>query len=279
MTLLRRKGGHLRYVLAVRLLTVPRELHLLLLSPRRRSSLYNQTSTNTPNYSNRHRDVLQHACPVPEPVAAPKNEAAHALLAKHFSGATATSSNKRPASAPSKRKVPTDPKKLAQLQKVEFMKMRHRAVPADPRDKPSSIGIDQRLHVRVSYESDPEVQKIFWFRKVSHLNVGFLFFYPLKVPLNKTVGTGRALDVLARHFNVPTTMVSTGFVVSAFCSLPPSHCAYLCAKQLVRKSSWSLRPIDFSVNKSRTDASFSLVLINLDKSVYAFHLVDLITDC
>jgi len=66
------------------------------------------------------------------------------------------------------------------------MKMRHRAVPADPRDKPNSIGIDQRLHVRVSYESDPEVQKIFWFRK--------------------TVGTGRALDVLARHFNVPTTM-------------------------------------------------------------------------
>jgi hypothetical protein len=52
------------------------------------------------------------------------------------------------------------------------MKMRHRAVPADPRDKPGSIGIDQRLHVRVSYESDPErVQKIFWFRKVSRLDV------------------------------------------------------------------------------------------------------------
>jgi hypothetical protein len=79
------------------------------------------------------------------------------------------SGNNKPASAP-KHKVPTDPKKLAQFQKVEFMKMRHRAVPADPRDKPGSIGIDQRLHVRVSHESDPEgAQKIFWFRKVNHL--------------------------------------------------------------------------------------------------------------
>jgi hypothetical protein len=50
------------------------------------------------------------------------------------------------------------------------MRMRHRAVPADARDKPGSIGIDQRLHVRVSYESDPEAtQKIFWFRKVCRL--------------------------------------------------------------------------------------------------------------
>jgi len=137
-------------------------------------------------YCASHRDASQHACPVPEPLAPPKNEAAHALLAKHFSGVSAsTSSYNKAASAPT-RKVPTDPKKLAQFQKVEFMKMRHRAVPVDPRDKPGSIGIDQRLHVRVSCEGDPEAaQKIFWFRK--------------------TVGTGRALDMLARHFNVQTT--------------------------------------------------------------------------
>jgi len=67
------------------------------------------------------------------------------------------------------------------------MKMRHRAVPADPRDKPGSIGIDQRLHIRLTYESDPEAaQKIFWFRK--------------------SVGTGRAIDMLARHFNVQATV-------------------------------------------------------------------------
>lgn len=131
---------------------------------------------------NRHRDASQHACPVPEPIAPPKNEAAHALLAKHFSSVSATStssSNKTVSasasgSAPTKRKIPTDLKKLAQFQRVEFMKMRHRAVPADPSDKPGSIGIDQRLHVRVSCESDPQAaQKIFWFRKVSigHLAV------------------------------------------------------------------------------------------------------------
>jgi hypothetical protein len=33
---------------------------------------------------------------------------------------------------------------------------------------------------------------------------------------NKTVGTGRALDMLARHFNVQTTTVSTTPVASIF---------------------------------------------------------------
>lgn len=33
------------------------------------------------------------------------------------------------------------------------------------------------------------------------------------VPPNKTVGTGRALDMLARHFNVQATAVSTHSVV------------------------------------------------------------------
>jgi hypothetical protein len=59
------------------------------------------------------------------------------------------------------------------------MKMRHRAVPADPSDKPGSIGIDQRMHVRVSCEGDPEAaQKIFWFRKVS---LGHLVGFPLSL--------------------------------------------------------------------------------------------------
>ena len=64
--------------------------------------------------------------------------------------------------------MPTDPKKLAQLQQVELMRMRHRAMPADPKDKPGSVGVDQRLHVKVSRRGDPEgVEKIFWFRKVN----------------------------------------------------------------------------------------------------------------
>ncbi|KAI9450413.1 hypothetical protein F5148DRAFT_596463 [Russula earlei] len=58
----------------------------------------------------------KHACPVPELVAAPKNEAAHALLAKHFS-TSAAKMNNRPAWSAPKCKVPTDPKKQAQLEK------------------------------------------------------------------------------------------------------------------------------------------------------------------
>jgi hypothetical protein len=124
-----------------------------------------QNVSNHPRFL-RHRDASQHACPVAEPVPAPKNEVAHALLAKHFPSVATGSSNK-PVDGPS-RKVPTDPKKLVQFQKVELMKMRHRAVPADPKDKPGSIGIDQRLHVKVRCKGDREmVEKIFWFRKVA----------------------------------------------------------------------------------------------------------------
>ncbi|KAH9977268.1 hypothetical protein BGW80DRAFT_1167154 [Lactifluus volemus] len=154
-------------------------------------------------YCASHRDASQHACPVAEPVPAPKNEVAHALLAKHFPSLATGSSSKPVNGAP--RKVPTDPKKLAQFLKVELMKMRHRAVPADPKDKPGSIGIDQRLHVKVHCKGDREpVEKIFWFRK--------------------TVGTGRAIDILAHQFNIRNTAV--GLLILLFqhyCSQPYSH--------------------------------------------------------
>ena len=48
------------------------------------------------------------------------------------------------------------------------MRMRHRAVPADPKDKPGSVGVDQRLHVKVRCSGDFKgVEKVFWFRKVT----------------------------------------------------------------------------------------------------------------
>jgi hypothetical protein len=81
------------------------------------------------------------------------------------------------------RKVPTDPKKLAQFLKVELMKMRHRAVPADPKDKPGSIGIDQRLHVKVHCKGDHEpVEKIFWFRKVASVPLVLFIFHIFTSP-------------------------------------------------------------------------------------------------
>jgi hypothetical protein len=161
--LLGKEAGHLPYVRGVNLVTAPREPLFLRLAAQSSKGL---STTHPPAGFLRHRDASQHACPVAEPVPAPKNEAAHALLAKHFPNLT-TGSSSKPVNGPP-RKVPTDPKKLAQFQKVELMKMRHRAVPADPKDKPGSIGIDQRLHVKVRYKGDREmVEKIFWFRKVA----------------------------------------------------------------------------------------------------------------
>ncbi|KAJ3511146.1 hypothetical protein NLJ89_g4271 [Agrocybe chaxingu] len=93
---------------------------------------------------------------------------------------TTSSAKKQPLSPAfslPKCKPPKDPIKLAQWQKVEAMKMRHRASPADPKDKAASLPLDQRLHVRVTLGN---VEKIFWFRK--------------------TLITGRALDLLALHF-------------------------------------------------------------------------------
>ena len=68
--------------------------------------------------------------------------------------------------------MPTDPKKLAQLQKVELMRMRHRAVPADPKDKPGSVGVDQRLHVKARWRGDLNgIEKVLWFRKVTYFHL------------------------------------------------------------------------------------------------------------
>jgi len=48
------------------------------------------------------------------------------------------------------------------------MKMRHRAIPGDPKDKPSSVLVDQRLHVKVKLDDPnyPRKEGVFWFRKV-----------------------------------------------------------------------------------------------------------------
>ncbi|PPQ65099.1 hypothetical protein CVT24_003060 [Panaeolus cyanescens] len=80
-----------------------------------------------------------------------------------------------------KNKPPKDPVKFAQWQKLELMKMRHKAIPGDPKDKTASVPMDGRIHVKVSYENS---EKIFWFRK--HLV------------------TGRVLDFVVDQFKVPS---------------------------------------------------------------------------
>lgn len=162
----------------------------------------------THRYSHRHTD--SHTCSKPQLSTqnSNKNPAGQALLAKHFpstSGAvlSATNSQRVPA------KTSSDPKKLAQLHQVELMKMRHRAIPGDPKDKPSSTLVDQRLHVKVKLEDPKYASKegVFWFRKVALFLPALLC--ALK-PFFKTMGTGRALDLLAIHLGVPPSDSSVG---------------------------------------------------------------------
>ncbi|KIY69598.1 hypothetical protein CYLTODRAFT_372403 [Cylindrobasidium torrendii FP15055 ss-10] len=116
-----------------------------------------------------------------------ENSKARALLTKHFgvgTAKTATSSSTPSASSS------TSPKSV-QVKKVEMMKMRHKAVPADPKDKPASVPAATRLHVRVRVE-DGEDERIFW--------------------LKKTTVAGKALDLLAAAMKVKMTSPTGLFV-------------------------------------------------------------------
>ncbi|KAF8163023.1 hypothetical protein B0H34DRAFT_794771 [Crassisporium funariophilum] len=99
-------------------------------------------------------------------------------------------------------KIPTDPAKLAQYQKMQLMKMRHQAFPGDPRDKNIPIPPEQRLHVRMVIEG---AEKVFWFRK--------------------TLVTGKALDLLSAYLK----LVSTDTQLFRMCKVSPANeeCIYL----------------------------------------------------
>ncbi|KAF8531907.1 hypothetical protein JB92DRAFT_2803234 [Gautieria morchelliformis] len=129
-----------------------------------------------------HRHSSDHACSSnPQAsTASQKNSEARELLSKHFP-TRLSSSTPRTLSAASK--PPTDPKKIARLRAVELMKMRHHAIPVDPKDRTVLIPVTQRLHLKVVLNgSNPPTEKIVWLRK--------------------TVGTGRAVDLLATHFSI-----------------------------------------------------------------------------
>ena len=91
-----------------------------------------------------------------------KNEAAHAVLARRFPTSSAATGASKPKP---KAKVPTDPKKRAALRKIEVMKLKHHAVPADKRDTLASVPLEQRLFVKVRVNGGNE-EKAFWLRKV-----------------------------------------------------------------------------------------------------------------
>jgi hypothetical protein len=110
-----------------------------------------------------HRYPESHSCPSPEPDEAVGNTAARQLLERHFPSTSSAPKTARVARAT------TDPKKIAQLRKVELITLRHRAVPADPKDnhKSTPIPLDQRLHVKVQFDTvRPTLERSFWLRKV-----------------------------------------------------------------------------------------------------------------
>ncbi|KAK0228267.1 hypothetical protein IW262DRAFT_1455451 [Armillaria fumosa] len=125
-----------------------------------------------------HRYPDAHSCsPASPSESTSRNAAAEALITKHFSSTSKTSSRRTP-------KIPTDPIKLAQYKKVELMKMKHRAVPADPNDRPTSVPVGDRLHIKLRV-NDSDQEKIFWLRK--------------------SIVTGKALDLLATQMRISTS--------------------------------------------------------------------------
>lgn len=93
------------------------------------------------------------------------------------------------------RKAPTDPKKFAQWQKMDLMKMRHRAAPGDPKDKGTSPPPIERIHVKILTEQD---ERIFWFHKV-RLSRSTQCKWSKS---SKTIITGRALDLLVAQLRL-----------------------------------------------------------------------------
>lgn len=121
------------------------------------------TASPDPYLNNRHRYPVSHKCTVATPAAGPsivtKNEKARALLAK-MSSSTGKSSLKQTT------KLPTNPAKLATHHRVEVMKMRHKAMPLDAKDKVTPVPLDQRLHIKVQHDDKVNV---FWVRKVCRM--------------------------------------------------------------------------------------------------------------
>ncbi|KAF9459576.1 hypothetical protein BDZ94DRAFT_1268016 [Collybia nuda] len=105
---------------------------------------------------------------------------AQALLAKNFPTSKARTISQSGAKRVTK--VPTDPIKLAQHRKVELMKIRHKAIPGDAKDKLSSPPQDQRINIQIDIDAS---RKAFWFRK--------------------TLITGKVLDCLASHARIPSS--------------------------------------------------------------------------
>lgn len=127
------------------------------------------TSLGRPTYITRsHRHMQSHSCTGltigKDDV---RHEAARAALAQNFL-VTSNPTSHTPAVTRRPRNLPLDSQKLAQLQRVNLMKLRHKAVPGDPKDRSSMVPVDQRIHVTVRLEilGQSTREATLWFRKV-----------------------------------------------------------------------------------------------------------------
>lgn len=149
----------------------------------------------------RHRQPSSHSC-VPlqgqNAGASVKNAKARELLNKHFPSTRSASTTAQ--MLPKKTVVP---RKQAQIKQVQLMKMRHKAKPGDTRDKPTSVSIDQRLHLQVSNGDNPS-STLLWFRKVN-LTSRSNCIHSSNIFI-ETIVTGKVIDLLASHFNVSSNV-------------------------------------------------------------------------
>ena len=117
----------------------------------------------------RHRFPTSHSCsPAEVSEAAPstvvKNARARELLQRNFPQALVT---KGTSSSAQLNRVGKTPAAQAQIEKVQFMKMRQAARPGDP--KTPSLPPAERHHVLVKFE-ETGAEKTLWFNKVSLFN-------------------------------------------------------------------------------------------------------------
>ncbi|KAG2146974.1 uncharacterized protein EDB93DRAFT_1206418 [Suillus bovinus] len=151
-----------------------------------------------------HRHQNLHSCTGLQKQESDEKKDAQDILTRHFSNPPSHT----PLAVRRTVKPPTDPKKLAQIQKVTLMKMRHSATAGDPRDKSSAVPVNERLHIkaRLKVTGMPVQESVLWFRK--------------------SVVTGRALDLISANFEVPSSYQTPLCLIEKSAS-DPSSCSPL----------------------------------------------------
>ncbi|KIK45915.1 hypothetical protein CY34DRAFT_482703 [Suillus luteus UH-Slu-Lm8-n1] len=151
-----------------------------------------------------HRHPDLHSCTGLQKQESDEQKDAQHILTRHFSNPPSHT----PVAVRRSVKPPTDPKKLAQIQKVALMKMRHSATAGDPRDKSSTVPANERLHIkaRLKVTGMPVQERLIWFRK--------------------SVVTGRALDLISTNLGIPSSYQAPLCLIEESVS-DPSSCSPL----------------------------------------------------